>query len=243
MQILVISDVHGNLDALEAVLRHAGEVDGLWFLGDAVGYGPDPSACVDRLARLRPQHWLAGNHDWAALGKLDTDDFNEDARLAVEWTARKLSDAAKTRLTFVQPSAEAENGAYALAHGSPRHPVWEYILDAGTAADNFEHFSAAVCLFGHTHVPVVYEQAVDGVLRRQLVAGEPLEPGASRYLINPGSVGQPRDGDSRASYMLLDLDSGCFTLHRVEYDVSAVQGKILDAGLPARLAVRLDYGW
>ncbi len=243
MPVLILSDVHANLEALEAVLRHAGTYDEVWFLGDAVGYGPEPNACVDLLLECEPSYWLAGNHDWAALGELDTAEFNHDARLAAQWTATRLTDDVRAKLAVSQPATQTANGKYSMAHGSPRFPIWEYILDAGTADENFEHFDSPVCLFGHTHVPVIYEQAVDGVIRIALEPEVPFEPGSGRYLINPGSVGQPRDGDARASYMMLDLESGAMTLHRVEYDISAVQSKILDAGLPAQLAVRLDYGW
>jgi predicted phosphodiesterase len=243
MLVLILSDVHANLEALQAVLDHVGDFDVVWFLGDAVGYGPDPNACVELMLESEPSHWLAGNHDWAALGQLDTAEFNHDARLASQWTATQLTEEVRAQLAISQPATETSDGRYTLAHGSPRFPIWEYILDAGTAAENFEEFSTGVCLFGHTHVPVVFEQAVDGAIRVPLEPEAPFSPGTGRYLINPGSVGQPRDGDPRASYMTLDLDSGSFTLHRVDYDISTVQSKILDAGLPAQLAVRLDYGW
>jgi diadenosine tetraphosphatase ApaH/serine/threonine PP2A family protein phosphatase len=243
MSVLILSDVHANLQALEAVLAHAGEFDEVWFLGDAVGYGPDPNACVERLLSLSPRYWLAGNHDWAALGKLDVADFNPDARIAAQWTGRQLTGEVRRWLDRLEPRIDLPDGSATLAHGSPRHPIWEYILDAGTALDNFGHFTAPLCLFGHTHVPVVYEEAVDGVLRLPLPVGEATRADDARRLVNPGSVGQPRDGDPRASYMRFEPATGTFTLHRVPYDIATVQDRILSARLPNRLAARIEFGW
>ena len=243
---LVLSDIHANLEALEAVLAHAGPFDHLWFLGDAVGYGPDPNACVERLLGLEPEVWLAGNHDWAALGKLDLETFNPEARQAAEWTGDQLSPESHARLARAEPQVELTDRDVTLVHASPRRPIWEYILDAGTAWENFSHFETSLCLFGHTHVPAVYEEAVDGVLRVRVGLDEAQfldEPEGSRWLINPGGVGQPRDGDPRASYLRLDLERRQLTFHRVAYAIATTQRKILAAGLPARLAARLDYGW
>jgi diadenosine tetraphosphatase ApaH/serine/threonine PP2A family protein phosphatase len=243
MAILVLSDIHANLEALEAVLADAAPFDDVWFLGDAVGYGPDPNAVVERLLALAPACWLAGNHDWAALGRLDLADFNPDARTAAQWTAKALTPAVRSFLDTLEPRLERVADRYTLVHGSPRHPIWEYILDAGTAAENFADFGAPVGLFGHTHVPVVFEESLDGILRRPYILGQPLATDDARRLINPGSVGQPRDGDPRASYLLLDLATGLVTFRRAAYDIEAVQAKILQAGLPPRLAARLSYGW
>lgn len=243
MTVLVLSDIHANLEALEAVLDHAGEHDRVWFLGDAVGYGPDPNACVERLQSLNVEHWLAGNHDWAALERLDTSDFNPDARRAAEWTRDRLSKGVRERLDRAEPRADAPDEGLTLVHGSPRYPIWEYILDASTAMDNFASFESTLCFFGHTHVPIVYEEGIDGTLRLQIRLGEPVPMEGARWLVNPGSVGQPRDGDPRASYMLFDPEAREVSFHRVTYDVAAVQAKILDAGLPTSLAARLDFGW
>jgi diadenosine tetraphosphatase ApaH/serine/threonine PP2A family protein phosphatase len=243
MRILILSDIHGNLDALETVLAHAGTVDATWVLGDVVGYGPQPDACVQRVAGLAPEHWLAGNHDWAALERLDDGDFNTDARTAVRWTRRNLSEDSLRRLGSLEARIDVPGDLYTLVHGSPRYPIWEYILDSGTADDNFASFESRVCLFGHTHVPVIYEEAVDGAARLSVSVGSPMAPGSQRWLINPGSVGQPRDDDPRASYMLLDTETGAFDLRRVTYDVAAVQRRIVTAGLPTSLAARLEYGW
>jgi len=244
MRILVLSDVHANLEALEAVLAAAGGWDDVWFLGDAVGYGPDPEACLERLAGLEPAVWLAGNHDHAALGKIDPATFNTDARKAAEWTGRRLSADQRRLLEGARVRVEDARTDTTLVHGSPRQPLHEYILTASTADENFRCFTSALCLFGHTHVPVIYEAAVDGTLRHS------PEPGRTnvldrdtRWLVNPGGVGQPRDGDARASYMLFDPEAGSLVLHRVEYDIERTQAKIKAAGLPARLAQRLALGW
>lgn len=244
MQIVVLSDIHANMEALEAVLSHASGWDELWFLGDAVGYGPDPEGCVERLAALEPAVWLAGNHDHAALGIIDTSEFNPEARRAAEWTREQLGERSRERLSAARPRVELPEHSITLVHGSPRQPIREYILNAAGAAENFEHFATERCLFGHTHVPIVYLQAVDGVLRIGMEPGIPvaLEP-ESRYLINPGSVGQPRDGDPRAAYLRFDLQACEVTLHRVAYPIEATQTKILAAELPPRLAARLEYGW
>jgi len=244
MQVVVLSDIHANLEALDAVLAHAGSWDELWFLGDIVGYGPDPTACIRRLRDAAPAFWLAGNHDLAALGTLDISQFNPEARRSAEWTAERLDDEDRSILEALMPAAQPPGMGVALVHGSPRHPVWEYILNAVTAAENFPHFDVGLCLFGHTHVPVAYEEGVDGALRLALAPGGPLrlEVG-SRYLVNPGSVGQPRDGDPRASYARFDAGARTIALHRVPYDIRATQAKILAAGLPERLAGRLDFGW
>ncbi len=244
MKVLVLSDIHANLEALDAVLEDAGACDETWFLGDAVGYGPDPEACVDRLLELAPRHWLAGNHDWAALGRLDVSDFNPDARRAADWTGERLLGARREVLLACEPRADIPTLGITLVHGSPRHPVWEYILNAQVAHESFDAFATAICLFGHTHVPALYEQGLDGTLRLPVAPDEGQCPEEdARWLVNPGGVGQPRDGDPRASYMLLDTATRTFTLRRVTYDIERTQAKILDAGLPPRLAARLTYGW
>ena len=246
MNALLISDVHANLEALEAVLDDAGRrgFDELWFLGDAVGYGPDPNACVERLLALEPAVWLAGNHDWAALGKLDLAAFNPEARLATEWTQARLRPDLSAVLDALKPRVDAPERGLTWVHGSPRHPVWEYILDSAVAAGGFEAFTTEICCFGHTHVPMVYAEGLDGVERcRPAADQELLLDAGQRYLLNPGSVGQPRDGDPRASYALFDPAARRLTLHRVAYDVERVQEKILSVDLPPRLALRLGFGW
>jgi predicted phosphodiesterase len=242
VRILVISDIHGSLTALEAVLADARPFDAVWCLGDAVGYGPDPEAVMARLEELAPEVWLAGNHDHAAVGLLDLDAFNADARQAVLWTARQLGEAARNRLFGLEPSAHLPERDVTLVHGSPRHPLWEYITSPGMATHNFAFFGTPLCWFGHTHVPAVYQEELDGAARRRVEPDGPMSPGGARWLANPGSVGQPRDGDPRAAYAVYDPQAVTLRFHRVAYDVAAVQSRMRSAKLPERLAARLDAG-
>lgn len=243
MRILVLSDIHANLAAFEAVLAHAGSFDRVWCLGDIVGYGPDPNECVERVRELRRYQCLAGNHDWAALGKLDLSDFNTDARLAALWTRQQLTPDNRAfldaRLEYIGPLEDR----YTLVHGSPRYPIWEYILDEAIAAENFPYFSTQVCLVGHTHVPVIYAETPAGVRALRPPLDKPHPLGDQRLIINPGSVGQPRDGDPRASYLLLDVDASTVTYRRVDYPIEATQEKMAAVGLPPRIIARLEYGW
>lgn len=241
MQCLVISDIHGNLTALEAVLDDAPDFDELWCLGDLVGYGPRPNECIDRV-RGYTHTSLAGNHDWAALGKLSLSSFNAIARTANKWTQRKLTATSRNYLNGLSP--RLEKGDFTLAHGSPREPVWEYIMDSKTAYRNFEHFSTPVCLVGHTHVPVLFE------LDEEHGRAEPLLPpflgpvklGPERVIVNPGSVGQPRDGDPQASYAVLDTEAMTWELRRVSYRIEVTQERMRAEGLPQRLIARLEAG-
>lgn len=242
MQVLVLSDIHANLAALDSVLEAAGAVDAIWCLGDVIGYGPDPNACVERLRELKPEYWLAGNHDWAALGKLDISDFNPMARLAALWTREQLTPQ-NFRFLETLPARVKASELFTLAHGSPRHPIWEYVLDAQTAAANFAYFDTPYCLVGHTHVPAIYRQQNGRVEGPAYALGEPIRLENGRVIVNPGGVGQPRDGDPRASYIILDTDALTVTYHRVEYPVQKTQAKMAKAGLPARLITRLNYGW
>ena len=241
MRYLVISDIHGNLAALEAVLEDAPDFDELWCLGDLVGYGPRPNECIERVREFSHTS-LAGNHDWAALGKLDLNSFNRVARAANEWTQEQLTSSARTYLSGLATNLQEED--FTLAHASPREPVWEYIMDTKTAYQNFEHFSTAFCLVGHTHVPVCFE--LDEMRQRCEVTlpplPEPIELGPKRAIINPGSVGQPRDGDPRASYAVLDTDGMTWAFRRVAYPIQTTQAHMRAAGLPRQLVDRLDMG-
>lgn len=241
MQYLVISDIHANLAALETVLDDAPDFDELWCLGDLVGYGPKPNDCIERV-RSFPHTSLAGNHDWAALGKLGLDSFNAIARAANEWTRRELTASSRSYLNGLQPSLQ--RGEFALAHGSPREPVWEYIMDANTARRNFEHFSTPFCLVGHTHVPVLFvlDEEHDRAETVLPPLPEPVELGPERAIINPGSVGQPRDGDPRASYAMLDTDKMAWEFHRVSYPIEITQERMRARGLPEQLIGRLQIG-
>ena len=241
MRYLVLSDIHANLAALEAVLEDAPDFDEVWCLGDLVGYGPKPNECIERVRGL-PHTSLAGNHDWAALGKLDLSSFNTIARTANEWTQRQLTSSSRGYLNGLSPSLQ--QGDFAMAHASPREPIWEYIMDTHTARENFEHFQTPYCLVGHTHVPVLFELDEDRGRCEALLPPlpEPVNLGSRRAIINPGSVGQPRDGDPRASYALLDTDEMTWSFHRVAYPIEVTQERMEAAGLPRRLIDRLEMG-
>lgn len=242
MRILVISDIHANLEALESVLEDAGgNWDVIWCLGDVIGYGPDPNECVARL-REHEHLSLSGNHDWAILGKLDLSEFNHEARLAVSWAQDTCTPETLAYLDTLPPRHEEEQ--VTLAHGSPRHPVWEYLVDVYAAQENFQHFTTPYCLVGHSHVPLMFvETEPDLPLLLSPEYGSPLALKAARMIINPGSVGQPRDSDPRAAYGLLDLDKMLWEFHRVPYPVKNTQEKMRQAGLPHPLIQRLEYGW
>lgn len=243
MRILVISDIHANYTAFETVLKHAkGDWDYVWCLGDVVGYGPDPNECVERLREL-PHLCLAGNHDWAALERLDIRTFNPDARRVVEWTRDALSDE-NTRWLKALPTTFVI-GQYTLVHASPREPIWEYILEPLVAALNFPHFETSYCLVGHTHQPVIYKMINDSgeteMQKPNYTQSRQLN--GQRVIINPGSVGQPRDADPRAAYAILDFEKNIFEHRRVEYDIASTQSRMRDFDLPERGIARLEHGW
>lgn len=241
MRHLIISDIHANRVALETVLRDAAPFDMVWCLGDIVGYGPDPNECVARIQEF--EHIaVAGNHDWAALGMLALDDFNTEARMAHLWTREELSPASREYLQRLP--VRLEQGDFTLAHGSPREPIWEYILDLGTATINFSHFSTPFCLVGHTHLPLIF--IADETTGRPIVVipdiGTPIPLRGRRMILNPGSVGQPRDGDPRASYAILDTDAMTWEIRRVAYPIEITQERMRARGLPRRLIARLEVG-
>ena len=241
-RVAVVADIHANLAAFEAVIAAWGEVDQVWCLGDLVGYGPDPNECVARLREL-PHVSLPGNHDWAALGRLDTSDFNPVARAAAEWTAAVLSTDTRAYLDGL-PETIVE-GAFTLAHGSPREPIWEYVLDASTARANFDMFATDYCLIGHSHVPLMFAlREGERVEARLLTPEGPFDLNGARRIVNPGSVGQPRDGDPRASFAILELGEGkpTFELRRVEYAIGETQQRMRQVGLPEPLVQRLEVG-
>jgi diadenosine tetraphosphatase ApaH/serine/threonine PP2A family protein phosphatase len=238
----VISDVHGNLAALEAALAAIDTVapDELWCLGDLVGYGARPNECCSTV-RTRATTCLAGNHDLAVRGTLALTDFSGDARVAAEWTQTVLDEEAAAYLATLEPSGE--RGGVELYHGSARDPVWEYVLTDEAALVTLLLTESQVVLVGHSHVAL--QVSIDESLE---LAGGPapdgteLELGSRRWLLNPGSVGQPRDGDPRAAWLELDLDAKTARFHRVAYDVERTQREIRAAGLPAVLADRLAHG-
>lgn len=243
MRIVVVSDIHANLVALETVLAAAGSFDALWCLGDTIGYGPRPNECV-ALMRQHATIAITGNHDLACLAKIKLDDFNPDARRANLWNGMQLSDEHRAWLESL-PSAIDVDERFTLAHGSPREPVWEYLLSTEQAIANFELFEQEVCLIGHSHVQLGFR------LRPGFERCERFLPdrartveldGATRYFINPGSVGQPRDQDPRAAYAVIDTASGVIRFNRVEYDIAKTQRQMSQVGLPIALIRRLEYG-
>ncbi len=239
MRVTVLSDIHGNLPALDAVLETLAPFDEVWVLGDIVGYGPQPNEVVERL-QLLPITAVRGNHDAAAIGALRTDTFNDDARTAVEWTATNLTPPVRDWLSGLPERTTC--GDFTLVHGSPRDPTWEYLFTSAVASANMSEFDTAHCLVGHTHVPLTFRAEASGMAMLAAVDGSTLRLDERRLILNPGSVGQPRDGDPRACGMLLDSAQGTATWHRVPYDIGAVQGRMRTVGLPPRLVDRLSHG-
>jgi predicted phosphodiesterase len=239
VRIAVLSDIHSNLPALEAVLAVLAPYDAVWHLGDVVGYGPEPDAVVGRLRELGATG-VRGNHDAAAIGALSTSAFNSEARTAVLWTASTISSETRDWLTAL-PETLTEGG-FTLAHGSPRDPIWEYVLTTPTARANFAVLATRHALIGHTHLPLVFRED-DGLVETIAPSdGSVLALDERRTLLNPGSVGQPRDGDPRACGAVLDLEAGTMSWHRIEYDIATVQDRMRRAGLPKRLVDRLQHG-
>lgn len=241
MRVAVISDIHGNLHALEAVLAalESERPDELWCLGDLVGYGPRPNECCS-LVRERAERCLVGNHDLAVLGSIDLHEFSPDAARAARWTQGVLEAGAFTFLDGLRPSAVAEG--VGLYHGSPRDPVWEYVLTEEAALAAIELSDEPLVLVGHSHVPMAITLAPKGLSGGLAPAGSELDLTAGRCLLNPGSVGQPRDGDPRAAYLLLDLAERRARFRRVSYPVERTQAELRERGLPATLAARLEHG-
>jgi len=242
MRFAILADIHSNLTAFDAVLGDAerrGGFDKIWCLGDVVGYGPDPHECIERLRQFEPL-CIAGNHDWAAIGKIDTSEFNPVAALAAQWTAQQLSAEDKEYLLNL-PQIVYEDD-FTLAHGSPREPIWEYLLSIEAAQNSFDSFETAYCLVGHSHVPLVFELIDEKAVYREFEDGANLKLGKTRMIINPGGVGQPRDGDPRASYAIYDAEAQTMHHYRVEYDIPATQKKMAERGLPTPLILRLSLG-
>jgi predicted phosphodiesterase len=241
MRVAVVSDIHSNLHALEAVLAaiDAEAPDELWCLGDLVGYGPRPNECCAVLAE-RADVCLAGNHDLAVSGTIDLEEFGGEAAVAARWTRDILAPEALALLDRLEPEGSAHG--VALYHGSARDPIWEYVLSDEGARATLELTDAQLVLVGHSHVALQVVQSGDDVAGGLAPAGAELELEGVRALLNPGSVGQPRDSDRRASFLLLDLETRRASFRRVEYDVKRTQQEIRDAGLPEMLAGRLELG-
>lgn len=242
MRTLVISDIHANLTALEAVLKSADKYEAVWCLGDLVGYGPDPNQCVATIRELPKLKCIIGNHDAAALMQIDADTFNPEARSALLWTRKELTDDSRDFLSGLPEKIEI--GQVTLSHGSPRHPVWEYLLDTRTATINFEYFTTRLCFVGHTHLPVVYTLHNENNLARLNIPESNIKISLpQRAIINPGSVGQPRDRDPRAAFAIYDDENNTWDYRRAEYNIPSVQKRMEAAGLPRRHIDRLTAGW
>ncbi len=262
MRIGIVSDIHGNYVALKTVLERMGSVDALWCLGDLVGYGPQPNECISAVTEL-PHLCIPGNHDWGALGRLNRQLFNRDARALLEWTIKALTPEHIAYIEVLPVQMPALSAAFTLVHASPRDPMWEYLLDLFDAAECFPLFNSRYCLVGHTHVPLVFRD-VEGVVKA--IVPEPGETmrlnigpykedegsraANARMIINPGSVGQPRDGDPRAAYMVLEIPddasptnhSARLTFYRVEYAIAETQELMKSLAFPTRLISRLALG-
>lgn len=238
-----MADIHANLVALEAVLSHIkrqGGVDELWCLGDVVGYGPQPHQCIELLKNYNHVA-VAGNHDWAVVGKLPFNEMDPDAAISDQWTTEQLSirDAAYLK----DLPQVVERGDFTLVHGSPRRPIREYLTTLSSAVENFNYFESRYCLVGHSHLTLVFRH--DGASANSFSHLSPdikLALGDIRLIINPGSVGQPRDGDPRASYGIYDDEVGIIRLYRVEYDIEVTQALMVQMNLPLRLVARLSRG-
>ena len=242
MRVLIISDIHANLTALEAVLEDAGDFDATWCLGDVVGYGPDPNECVSRVRSLSNLTCLLGNHDAAVIENIDIASFNLEARISVRWTQSVI---AKNNLNFLKSLPDkTEVEGHTLAHGSPRYPTWEYLLETSVIAENFAHFDTSYCFVGHTHLPVIYQLDGEHQLPGHIVpeAFVPIQL-TPRAIINPGSVGQPRDRNPLAAYGIFDTESHTLEYCRVAYDIKSVQTRMQAANLPQRHIHRLEIGW
>lgn len=239
MRVAVLSDIHANLVALDAVLATLGSVDAVWHLGDVVGYGPDPDGVVARLTEIGAVG-VRGNHDAAAAGGDEIDWFNPDARAAMEWTRERIGETTREWLDAL-PERHTE-ASFGMVHGSPREPLWEYIVSVPVARTNLALLTTSIGLFGHTHLPMVFVEDDGTVEQVEPGHGSTFALNGRKALINPGSVGQPRDGVPTAGHMVLDTDAGQCTWYRTPYDVEAVQGAMRDAGLPDRLVQRLAYG-
>lgn len=247
MRYLTLSDIHSNLEALEAVMAHAESqaYDEVLVLGDLVGYGADPNGVVERIQALHPIGIVRGNHDKVAAGVEPTDFFNMAARRAVSWTSTSLTPGNRAFLAALPEGPLVIDGDVEICHGAPSDED-KYLFEAVDAVRALREAERAACFFGHTHMQLVYQLSEDGTLD---VSGPDASSGrrltlqpSCRYLINPGSVGQPRDGDPRAAYSLLDTETHELMLFRVMYAVEAAQAKILKAGLPEVLASRLALG-
>lgn len=243
MRILVISDVHANHEALKSVFADAGAVDETWCLGDMVGYGPEPNLCVEMIRERPNLTCLLGNHDVALLGRMPLAAFNSEARRSLDFQSRVLT-ADNSDFLRTLPDGTLKRGEVTLVHGSPRDPIWEYVLNTLAARLNFDYFETPFCFVGHAHLQCLFQLDVE----RNRVSMEAPKPGevvtmTPRAIFNPGSVGQPRDRDPRAAYAIYDPIERTWEPRRVEYDIPTVQARIRELGMPEKHAARLAEGW
>lgn len=244
----VFSDVHSNLEALSAVLEAfaSAKVDGYICAGDLVGYGPEPNATLDRIRSLKNCHVICGNHDLAVIGRLEVEWFNAYARAAALWTREVLTADSRAYLETLTAKLDAKD--FTLAHGTPRKPAEEYLMSANQFRENISRVHVWPLIVGHSHMPLCFRANLEGQIESLCLEDhQVVEMGRAPYgtmpiVFNPGSVGQPRDQDKRASCALFDSDKGTWRSLRLSYDVAAVQAKIRSAGLPEYLALRLAYG-
>lgn len=244
MRFGVFSDIHSNLEAFEAILAFFKKERIQSFLcpGDIVGYGPNPNECVQLVSGLKRLQITGGNHDYAVVGMKDTSRFNDMAARALTWTKRRLKEETRGFLTRLPRLVDAS--LYTLAHGSPRDPIDEYLLTSRQYLDNLEYFRTPVCFIGHTHVPsIFFTDSLGRIQHKPLIEGETyaIDP-QGKTIVNVGSVGQPRDGDTRAGAVIYDSDKNEIKMIRCAYDIKAVQDKMRQASLPLFLIERLNYG-
>lgn len=238
--VALISDIHSNLEALTAVLAHieAQGIAEIYCLGDVVGYGASPNECL-ALVRQRCRGTVAGNHDWACVGLTDTERFNPTAALAVHWTQTVLAKEHAQYLSRLPLLLQLESHNALLVHGAPREPQsWQYLYSPDDTMSAFGDFSERICAVGHTHTPFIAERSTEGRMLAHALQVKFTD--GARYVVNAGSVGQPRDRDPRASYAIIDSEG--IRIERVEYDIAGAQGRILEAGLPEALSSRLASG-
>lgn len=237
----IIADIHANLEAFQAVLQALRPVDRIVCLGDVVGYGPNPNECI-ALMQENNIPSVAGNHDRVAIGEMSPEWFNENARHAIEWTARQLTADIESYLKSLPLNLAYPD--FEIVHGSLRNPLEEYITNLGEAAATIELMVKPLCFVGHSHQPIYVGLKASGTYdgRETRKDDKIYTHNYIKTLINPGSVGQPRDGDPRASFGIYDSEKKEFTLYRIEYNISTVQEKMLTAGLPQPLIDRLQYG-
>jgi len=243
VRVLVVADVHSNLAAFEAVVRHAEQdrpIDAIWALGDLVGYGPEPGRCI-ALLQSYPHTAVAGNHDRAAAGQIGTGDFNAYAAEAARWTAAVLTEDERAYLAALP--AVTVDGEFTLVHGSLRDPVWEYLLSSEAAEEHLDRQVTPYSFIGHSHLQLSFVEDENRRARGSLMAsGDTIDLGVRRIIANPGGLGQPRDGDPRTAYAVLDTDARTVTFHRIEYDIARTQQQMQAAGLPGYLIERLSRG-